>query len=385
MTKLYPSTRQLNFIELSKKYDNELCQVARNLREKFHIMQSQGYGTTFGDVEGEIMYMVIRETQPEIAFEISPNAGWSSNYILAALSANGKGTLHSFELLPRMQGKPTEEVIRGNQCSQWEQQRLVIHIGDARETVPSVKETINFLLIDSCHEDWFAEWYVNTVFPRVEGPVIVQDIAFVDQMERSSESEYVWTWAQSKHIQPTLIGAVEADIERVGLRAGYPERRGLRSNSIHFWLPMPQSGELPVLAESPADWLEQARKAIAENDYSAADLLLNQAVASLMRSPTRVNRHRLFFQAGECYAQMDEGSEAQRCFQRALGVVLQADTQQRLKGLPECFESSLRHRQWRQVGQTFLLMLLEPKTWLRAIQIVPNLARTLVRKILKKN
>ena len=376
---------QLDFTDLYRKYDNELRQVARRLREQYHFMQRQGYGTTFGDVEGELMYMLIREIQPEIAFEISPNVGWSTNYILAALTANGKGILHSFELLPTIKGRPTEQVIRSNQCPQWDQQRLIIHIGDARQTVPRVDGTINFLLIDSCHEDWFAEWYITTVFPRVNGSVIVQDIAFVDQLEPSSEARYVWAWAESQNIQLALVGSVEVELERMGVRAGYAERRGLRCNSVIFWLPALQRGDLPELVDSPESWIKQARSALAGGHYLTADRLLSQAIASLLRMPTRVNRHRLFFQAGWCYVQMDEDGEAQRCFQRALGVVVQADTQQRVKGIPECLELSTRHRQWRLVGQTLSLILLEPRTWPRAIQRISTLARALARKLLRKN
>lgn len=164
------------------------------MREQFHAMQRRGHGTIFGDVEGELMYLLIRETQPDIAFEISPNAGWSTNYILAALTANQKGTLHSFELLTKLKGKPIEEVIRTNQHPEWDQNRFVLHVGDARQTVPLVPGTVDFLLIDSCHEDWFAEWYIQTVFPRVNGPAIVQDIAFVDEPVLSSDAEHFWAW-----------------------------------------------------------------------------------------------------------------------------------------------------------------------------------------------
>lgn len=61
---------------------------------------------------------------------------------------------------------------------------------------------------------------------------------------------------------------------------------------------------------------------------------------------TRVNRHRLFCEASQLYAHLGESGESQRCFQRALGVVVQADRQQRLKGLTELFEPLVAHHRW---------------------------------------
>ncbi len=342
-------------------------------------MQHLGYGATFGDIEGELVYMLIRETQPEVVFEISPHAGWSTNYILASLTANGKGTLHSFEILREIRGLPTEDVIRSNQWHQWDQKRLVIHIGDARQTVFDVKLPINFLLLDSCHEDWFAKWYVETVFPRVAGFVVVQDIAFRDQLEPSSEARYVWDWANRERIQLTLLGSIEASLDHTGLRSGYAERRALRSNSIMFEFPTLQRGGLPKLADSPEMWVEQAKRAIAERDYATGDRLLNETASCLLHNPARVNRHRLFFQAGELYKEMGEISEAQRCFQRALGVVLQSDPQQRIKGMGELVDLCVAHSRWRLAMQTGVLILFEPGARLNLLRKVISLFKVLLR------
>ncbi len=373
---------RLYLANLYSKYGDEVRELASCLRRQYHTMQRAGYETTFGDVEGELTYMLIRETQPEIVFEISPGAGWSTNYILAALTANGKGILHSFEILPAIQGEPTEQVIRANQCAQWDQRRLIIHIGDARQTVPHVDGTINFLLLDSCHEDWFAKWYIETVFPRVDGIVIIHDIAFADGIEHTSEAKYVWKWAMHMHIPLTLIGSIETTLERAGVRADYPERRGLRSNSAILQLPLSQREGMPTLVESPESWIKQARGALARGDYLTADRLLARAITSLLRQPTRVNRHRLFFLAGEIYADLGEIGESQRCFQRALGIVIQADAQHRAKGLAELLEMFVVHHQWYLAIQTAIPVLLEPRAWLRLVQKVCSQLRTIFKKVL---
>lgn len=333
------------------------------------------------------MYMVIRDTQPEIAYEISPNAGWSTNYILAALSANERGVLHSFELLPTLFGKPTEAVIRANQCIEWDQQRLVIHVGDARETLPHVKETIDFLLLDSCHEGWFAEWYISEVFPRVKGAVMIQDIAFVDQLwpsskNPSSEAQYIWAWAERQQIQLILLGSLEAAIERMGLRAGYAERHHFRSNSVYLCLPSPLRGNLPAFSESPEDWVEQAWS---EKNDDTADWLLNQAAANLVRTPTRPYRHRPLFRGGLRYARVGEIGEARRWFRRALGIAVQADLGQRAKALTELLALFTVHGQWKLAAQTWALVLLEPRAWPRAMQTTHGLLRAFIRHVTSRN
>jgi predicted O-methyltransferase YrrM len=375
---------EVSWTDLFGKYDRELRQAAYCLRKQFHAMQRLGHGATFGDVEGELVYILIRETRPEVVFEISPHAGWSTNYVLAALTANRKGTLHSFEILPEIKGVPTEQVIRRNQWHQWDQNRLVVHIGDARQAIFDVNGPVNFLLLDSCHEDWFAKWYIEAVFPRVSGPVIIQDIAFVDELEPSSEARYVWAWADGERIQLTLFGSIEASLEHTGLRSGYAERRALRSNSVMFEFPSPQRGDPPKLVDSPEMWVGQAQSAIKRGDYATGDRFLNQTTSYLMHKPTRGSRHRLFLQAGKFYDQMGETGEAQRCFQRALGVVLQADAQQRIKGMAELVGLYVTHSKWRLAMQTGALILFEPGARLNLMKRVISLFQALLRAILRK-
>ena len=81
------------------------------MRQKRLDFSRNGHVAAFGDIEGEIMYLVIRELRPDCIFEISPAAGYSTNYILAALTANGHGCLHSFDINGMIHGSPAESVI----------------------------------------------------------------------------------------------------------------------------------------------------------------------------------------------------------------------------------------------------------------------------------
>jgi hypothetical protein len=92
-----------------------------------------------------------------------------------------------------------------------------------------------------------------------------------------------------------------------------------------------------------------------------------------------VNRHRLFLQAGKLYNEMGETGEAQRCFQRALGIVLQADAQQRIKGMGELVGLFVSLRKWRLAMQTGALILFEPGARWNLIKKVISLFRVLLR------
>jgi predicted O-methyltransferase YrrM len=354
-----------NVAELYGKYDAELRGLGARLRRFYHALQRRGHRTAFSDVEGEILYLLVRESRPETVFEISPAAGWSTNYLLAALTANGAGTLHSFELAPTIDGRPTAEVIRSNQHPDSDQRRLEVHVGDAQETVPAVAGPIDLLLLDSCHEEFFARWYVDRVFPRVRGPVMVQDVAFVDGLEPSSEAQYLWAWLGEARLRVVLVGALEAELERAGVRAGYPERRGVRSNAVVFALPVLGTGGLPALGEPWEALVARAEAATSRGDAEAADRLLSEAIPRLLRATDRTNRHRALCRAGACFARLGEAGEARRCLERALGVVVLGDPGDRRKGLPELFDVFRARRQWRLALRVALLMMLEPQVGLR--------------------
>ncbi len=373
----------LDILGLYQKYDAELRALASRLRVLYHAMQRQGYHTAFSDVEGEILYMLVRERRPEVAFEISPCAGWSTNYLLAGLTANGTGVLHSFELSPIINRRATEDVIRGNQLPESDQRRLVIHIGDATQTAESVPGTIDLLLLDSCHEAWFAKWYIDTLLPRVQGPVMVQDIAFTDRLESSSEASYVWSWILASRLEVALVGRIERELASAGIRQGFPERNGFRSNTIILTLPPHVPGGGLHLEESLERLVERAWEASAVSPGDA-DRLLNEVASRLLDSPPRSDRHRLLCEVGACYLHLGDRQDAQRCFERALGTVLLADVSIRVKGLLELLEFCARHRQWRLAAQVLAMMSLEPKSWRGAARFGLRAVRALVRWALRR-
>lgn len=327
-----------DYQSLYKKYDAEINELAVQLRTKLHQIEEHS-GIAFSDVEGELAYMIIRETKPDTVFEISPWNGWSTNYLLGAVSRNGTGEVHAFEI------KDLETVIRANQLEAWDQHRLHVHVGDARDTVGVVPDQINFLLLDSCHEAWFADWYATKIFPRVNGTILIQDIAFVDELERSSEAQWIWEWLQRRGISVDLVGRIERELQR----EAYAERRNQRSNAVLFRLPESMRGPLPCLDVS----LEQR---VSSTDSSELD----RGVRQVLGETTRANRHRLLVKASEGYRRTGNSKEADRCLDRAYALACLADLQGRRKALQELLITFLHKRFWKRASMAAIRLVLDP-------------------------
>ena len=222
-------------VTLWGKYRTEIDALSRNLSEIYSKMTRSGFGAAFGDREGELLYIVIRETKPDLVYEISPNSGYSTNYILAALSKNGSGRLESFELIESFNGRPTREVIQSHMMAGLPRDQWNINIGDARITVVNrlKKEQPDFILLDSCHEDFFAEFYVKALLPHCKGWVAVQDIAHFDpRAEGDTEAYYLLSFLQKTESEFLLFGLYDDDLDEAVQETA--ARRPTRSNTVLF-------------------------------------------------------------------------------------------------------------------------------------------------------
>lgn len=359
----HPALHSLSDIPaLYKKYTSELVELALAMQPLYHRMQTQGLGTSFGDVEGEMMYMLLREQQPDLVFEVSPNAGWSSNYLLAALTKNGKGTLHSFEIETHFFGKPTEEVLRENQCKLCNPMQQVIHVGDAREEVKKVEGSVEFLLIDSCHKDWFAQWYTEHLFPRVNGIIFMQDITFADINETASEATFVVKWLKENDITFRLVGKIEELAHKEKLRDGIPLRCTRRTNAIVLAAPY-ERGNADMLRKGAQDFFDEAEAAQKSGDTVAFSSALAKAYTELSMMPQRTNRHRLLLKMAALYSKAGQEGEAERCCRLALGIGIGSEMNQQHKILPELGVLFLRQQRVGFLLQTFGFVLFTPRLW----------------------
>ena len=249
---------------LWRKYADELKEISSEMCVLYNNMRLNNYGAIFGDIEGELLYILVREIKPNIIFEISPNTGYSTNYMLSAMTRNGVGVMESFELEASFNGRPTEEVIRSNMIPSCDPARHRINIGDARvETFKALERGApDFTLIDSCHDDFFAEFYIKALFPQIKGTVVVQDILHFDpRPEWAPEAYYLLSWLYETSSPYLPFPLYEDALRDLPARSGLTPRRPLRGSSIVFDLgdaPAAMDdrnvkGFLSVLTGSPDD------------------------------------------------------------------------------------------------------------------------------------
>ncbi len=167
--------------DVYSRYEDDLASFTAEMTKHRRGLIGAGFSCDFSDRESELLYLLVRALQPSTVVEISPRHGYSTNYILGALTHNGKGELHSFEIVDKIQGKPAEKVIRNNQLPWLDQTRLHIHIEDAtRATIPDP----DILFLDSAHESWFASWYFSSLVPRSK-ICLVHDIIIAPPTHRT--------------------------------------------------------------------------------------------------------------------------------------------------------------------------------------------------------
>ncbi len=368
---------------LYSRFGAELRELSRALRRKMSDFHRDLSPIAFGDIEGEILYLLIRELRPTTVFEISPNAGWSTNYILAALTKNAHGTLHTFELMESMNGQPMEKLIRANQLESLDQARLKVYIGDALKTTETVPGPIDFLLLDSCHDEWFAKWYVEKLLPRCKGIVMVQDIAFIDHLERSTEASFFWKWMEERGLQPALLGVAERALLRNPVRADLPDRRAMRSNAVLFRWPDYARGGVPSLAKPLDELIMRISATIKTGRKSEALADLDALFHRLSQETDRGGRHRELIRMGRLYSAAGDRSGADRCFGEALAIAVREFRVQRKKSLPDVLLELLVAGSFRWSAAAGLLVVVHPNAWVPAIKRLTELPRRVGAAVIK--
>tara|TARA_X000000950_G_scaffold214835_1_gene258516 strand:+ start:40950 stop:42005 length:1056 start_codon:yes stop_codon:yes gene_type:complete len=274
-----------NFLsKIYKKYSYELINLTEQIRNDYPKFKK--FRATFSDFDGEIMYCLIREIKPKIFFEISPDCGYSSIYITSALKKNKKGILYSFEIEEKKFGKETVNFIKNN-IRNYSYNKHQIIIGDATKTTLEFPDP-DMVLIDSCHEDWFAKWYISSLLPRIKKIVIIQDIVFYDRIEYSGESRVLLKYLKNKKY--ISLGVLERCESFKTINNLFPRRRSFESNTILF----SNKNDLESIKSNINDPLE--------NNFFSLNInkkKLYQIENKLQENPQRQNIHRTFLRLSQ--------------------------------------------------------------------------------------
>ncbi|MBB6121618.1 class I SAM-dependent methyltransferase [Nocardiopsis algeriensis] len=175
---------------LYREYRDPLAEV-RDAQRAFLDGMRGRMTPQLDDIEAEITYLLLRETRPETVMELGTFHGWSTTWILSALRDNGKGTLHSFDIVDNVVANVPEELSLGR----WE-----FHKGDIRENLASVPDSIEYLFVDAAHNGRFAKWYLAELFPMIAPgtPVSVHDVFHGRYALPLTEGAAVLSWLRGR-------------------------------------------------------------------------------------------------------------------------------------------------------------------------------------------
>jgi len=173
-------------VELYRKYGAEIAAY----RPEMRIWCKASKSCKFGDYEAEMLYMLVRERKPQNVFEMAPNKGYSSHWILKALHLNDNTSqLHSFD-------------IHDNSVSRMDEKfksRWIFTLGDYANLYDNGEldmDKFDFLFVDALHEPEFARGYCRRLFAnhkRTNTVVAIHDIV-ADESGGGRESEEVYKY-----------------------------------------------------------------------------------------------------------------------------------------------------------------------------------------------
>ena len=171
---------------LYTKYGTEIAKFRPQMRE----WCSRTKSCKFCDYEAEMLYMLIREHKPQNVFEMAPNRGFSSHWILHALYQNDKTSrLHSFDIHNASVREMDDDY----------RDRWIFTKGDYAALYDEGKlnmDNYDLIFIDALHEPEFARGYCQRLLAnhkRKKTIIAIHDIV-ADKLGGGRESEEVYKY-----------------------------------------------------------------------------------------------------------------------------------------------------------------------------------------------
>lgn len=120
-----------------------------------------------GQLQGQFLMFISKMTHPKNVLEIGTFTGYSAICLASGL-ADG-GMLHTIESNPEYEDRIREYVAQSPVAD-----RIVLHIGDAKEVIPTLEPVWDLVFIDAEKEDY--RFYYDCVLPHVrQGGFILAD------------------------------------------------------------------------------------------------------------------------------------------------------------------------------------------------------------------
>jgi predicted O-methyltransferase YrrM len=187
------------------------------------------------DVEAELTYLLIRAFRPDTVVELAPDRGWSTTWILRALRDNGRGHLHSYDLVDYSTHTVPSELAAG---------RWTFTQGDIRNNLDRLPESIDFFFMDAVHKAFFAEWYLEHIFDKLAPgtTVEVHDVFQQGDPQKYTEGPVLLQWLKARGIpwftaapaaRPDVFAAIDFVRQEVGFTRPL---HGSRVNPMLFFI-----------------------------------------------------------------------------------------------------------------------------------------------------
>jgi predicted O-methyltransferase YrrM len=111
-----------------------------------------------GHLQGQILSMISRMIKPRRILEIGTFTGYSALCLAKGLTEDG--LLHTIEIDDELESIAQKYFLKSGMAD-----RIIQHIGDAREIIPTINQPFDLVFIDADKRE-YCEYY-NLVFDRV--------------------------------------------------------------------------------------------------------------------------------------------------------------------------------------------------------------------------
>ena len=154
-------------VNLYSKYNNELCS------DRFQSMCYSGDGQLDGNIshlDGELIYLLIRELNLQNGIEFSSGSGFSTAFVVEGLRKNRSDRFATFDL--ERGDSFNDRSIKFNFVKYFYHEEAILGILKYIHNQTFVGQ-IDLLVVDSCHEGWFAQKYTRQIWPLLSPNCII--------------------------------------------------------------------------------------------------------------------------------------------------------------------------------------------------------------------
>jgi caffeoyl-CoA O-methyltransferase len=139
--------------------------------EKFTVQNHPNANMLSGPVQGKLLELISRMVNPEKILEIGTFMGYSALCLAKGLAPRGE--LHTIEI-----SKEDAEISRRYFSKSLQSKQIILHEGNALDTIPALKDTWDLVFIDADKVNYIN--YYELTLPRLKkgGFILADNVLF---------------------------------------------------------------------------------------------------------------------------------------------------------------------------------------------------------------